>query len=474
MRTRESVHNLTNDTLYWYSEAIKILKARNIDDPTSWWYMAAVHGYNGSSPYWKQATGYPPSQATQSSGYWNRCQHATWYFLPWHRMYLNFFERTVAEAVVQAGGPQDWALPYWNYCNYFESSLSQSDKDAALEMPQEFGSPVGRNSRYPELWLPGRAHYRLQPQNVDPQSAMRELEFTNDFSIQFGGGITGFAHFGGHPGQLESLPHNIVHVDIGGAMGDPDEAALDPIFWLHHANIDRLWYCWLKQPGRKNPTDSQWLDFSFKFHDISGNITQMKVSETLNTQQLGYKYTSEYPEAAATAVSFGSRGGLASQPPGSLFNALDVIGASSVLDKNASTPFAIEMVPEPNRNVNFAAISDRAMPQKRTLIKLSNVRGKGKLPPMDVVVFVGADDEQGVVAGSVGLFGLEQASTPSIEHDGSGLNLMLDATATFDELRRKPGWDENQIFVELKPQEDIDESSLPEIGRISVHSEIDN
>ena len=61
-------------------------------------------------------------------------------------------------------------------------------------------------------------------------------------------------------GSLESLPHNVIHGAIGGVApgGDPNDwrdfglmsmpitAALDPIFWLHHANIDRLWSVWLR------------------------------------------------------------------------------------------------------------------------------------------------------------------------------------------------------------------------------------
>lgn len=42
-------------------------------------------------------------------------------------------------------------------------------------------------------------------------------------------------------------------------MGDPVTAALDPIFWLHHANIDRLWEVWLGDNAEHvNPTDAKW------------------------------------------------------------------------------------------------------------------------------------------------------------------------------------------------------------------------
>jgi hypothetical protein len=39
-----------------------------------------------------------------------------------------------------------------------------------------------------------------------------------------------------------------------GWMLDPSLAALDPIFWLHHANVDRLWEVWLQRAGPANTT----------------------------------------------------------------------------------------------------------------------------------------------------------------------------------------------------------------------------
>lgn len=35
-----------------------------------------------------------------------------------------------------------------------------------------------------------------------------------------------------------------VHVWVGGEMGAPSSAANDPVFWLHHCNVDRLWDVW--------------------------------------------------------------------------------------------------------------------------------------------------------------------------------------------------------------------------------------
>ena len=73
----------------------------------------------------------------------------------------------------------------------------------------------------------------------------------------FGGVGTGFAHGGRTHGAIETQPHDWVHGLVGGGlspqqpglMSDPDTAGLDPIFWLHHANIDRLWEVWRQNPA---------------------------------------------------------------------------------------------------------------------------------------------------------------------------------------------------------------------------------
>src|SRR5215210_5130187 len=83
-----------------YAKAVGEMQTRAAKDPTSWTFQAAIHG----------AYAAPPPGAN-----WNECQHRSWFFLPWHRMYLYYFERIVRKAVVDAGGPADFALPYWNY-----------------------------------------------------------------------------------------------------------------------------------------------------------------------------------------------------------------------------------------------------------------------------------------------------------------------------------------------------------------------
>ncbi|MGH8001222.1 MAG: tyrosinase family protein, partial [Brasilonema sp.] len=112
-------------------------------------------------------------------------------------------------------------------------------------------------------------------------------------------------------GQLENLPHDVIHVNIGGAgwMSDPRLAARDPIFWLHHCNIDRLWEQWLSQgQGRSNPVNnSTWIDTKFIFFDENGQQQEMSGQDILDTgSQLDYVYDDQptTPPLTERTVSF--------------------------------------------------------------------------------------------------------------------------------------------------------------------------
>jgi tyrosinase len=63
--------------------------------------------------------------------------------------------------------------------------------------------------------------------------------------------------FAGIPGftrTLQSRPHDAVHGLVGNlqGLGRVPWAPNDPIFWLHHCNLDRMWESW-NQGGGENP-----------------------------------------------------------------------------------------------------------------------------------------------------------------------------------------------------------------------------
>jgi tyrosinase len=89
---------------------------------------------------------------------------------------------------------------------------------------------------------------------------------------------------------LDKHLHGNVHGDTGDDhnMGAVPWAARDPIFWLHHGNIDRLWASW-NQAGGLNPSGS-WLDQQFTFADENGTRVLAKVVDFKDIGPLQYRY----------------------------------------------------------------------------------------------------------------------------------------------------------------------------------------
>lgn len=119
-------------TLAHYAAAVAEMKSRDPQDPTSWFYQAAMH----------KTTVTPPKPL------WNGCQHGSWFFLPWHRMYLYFFERIVRATVVDLGGPDDWALPFWAY----DTGGTQARIPAAFRDPQGGTNPSSPSGATTSTW----------------------------------------------------------------------------------------------------------------------------------------------------------------------------------------------------------------------------------------------------------------------------------------------------------------------------------
>ena len=106
---------------------------------------------------------------------------------------------------------------------------------------------------------------------------------------------TTYNHF---PTRLEATPHGAVHCGVGsagcgtGLMGSVPSAALDPIFYFHHVNIDRLYECWQEvNPQRRLPTGNAIFNRSYSFVDGDGTVRQRRVRDMLTTASLAMATT---------------------------------------------------------------------------------------------------------------------------------------------------------------------------------------
>ena len=284
-----------------YKKAIRAMLALPPSDPRNWYRHTLIHTLD--------------------------CPHGNWWFLPWHRAYIGWFEQTCREL----SGDPDFAIPYWDWTVsldrsafkpgipplLFDDILSPSD-DAFIGAYKDFetvfkdlvgqagywtaGSPYDAKSQYGELltrsvrfnddlWFDiasdprGRYFYerahargltRTQPYFDEETAHAVSLEnlhstLSPDDFVNFASSRApnhssnrGFA-------PLEAGPHNLVHNNVGGVatVTGPDGkpvttntggfmqdlmSPVDPIFFLHHSNMDRLWDVWTrKQQARGLP-----------------------------------------------------------------------------------------------------------------------------------------------------------------------------------------------------------------------------
>src|SRR5262249_31255448 len=112
---------------------------------------------------------------------------------------------------------------------------------------------------------------------------------------------------------LQQTPHGSVHCAMvtgscpNGLMGSVPVSALDPIFYAHHTNIDRLYECWLKvNATARLPSNATHLNTQFTFVDADGSTPLRRVSDMLRLSQLGYSYAAGGAcPAAGVAVAAG-------------------------------------------------------------------------------------------------------------------------------------------------------------------------
>lgn len=532
-----------NKDLLWYAIGVGLMQRRTLDDPHSWWFFAAIHGEyvtpdgiaaaGSGSLLWKDIPA-PPSvpvaplpNKSISDVDWNQCQHQSWYFLPWHRGYLLALEAHIRDAIAPLPeSPKGWALPYWDYLGPKEQ-FKIPPAFTQTSMPDGSPNPLYVNARYgpdqnQNIYIPTRAVIKQNPSdpNFVPGAVtddfLKNDVFTgSDASTKlpgFGGPKTPFWPGGGNSGNLESDPHNLVHVYVGhslpdgqeGLMNDPGIAALDPIFYLHHANIDRMWAVWNDSLSRQNPTDPDWLngptavgDRRFVMPMPDGSTWSYIPQQVNSLSQLNYTYDNlqappaEIGAPVSTLVARLNLLGAASAAakvakgvPVKLGTNIELVGATdgpiSLSRTGAVTAVRLDSGVLGKISASLALAKEAATTQElaapdRVYLDLENVRGASNASVLSFFVNLPDDarpaDHPELLAGSVGLFGLGRASQKDGAHGGEGMNFLLDITPIVDRLHLHHALDTNSLRVRIVPDRPIPDRAQITIGQIRIYRE---
>ena len=235
------------------------------------------------------------------------CTHASTLFLPWHRPYIALYEQILyayAKYYVDnmefkdklydryTQALQNLRLPYWDWAS--DSHLPsitmqktiditvQGDNPDTTEIKQipnplysyAFTSKMAMDLITSELQSPFQNKWSLRCPDVNGVTH-DEIADSQNASVSHRAGIFSlmsiddfgeFSNTAWSPGHnydsLESH-HNTIHnftggdqsqvpepsnpvtaLPVSGNMEDLWSSSFDPIFWLHHVNVDRLWAIW--------------------------------------------------------------------------------------------------------------------------------------------------------------------------------------------------------------------------------------
>jgi tyrosinase len=230
-----------------YRAAVVAMRALPAGDPRNWTKQAQIH--------------------------FDFCPHGNWFFLPWHRAYLTYFEQICRKLL----GQDDFALPYWDWT-----------ADAHIH-PAFWGDPAVN-----ALMHAARGSFTsssvISPETVGRPVVDSILDEPDFLTFASGQSTVQRPNTPRVYGRLEGTPHNAVHSQIQGTMGG-FHSPLDPIFWTHHNMIECLWIEWNSR-GNANTSDTTWLDYVFSgnFVDRDGNAANPSVAVTALMPLLSYRY----------------------------------------------------------------------------------------------------------------------------------------------------------------------------------------
>lgn len=288
VRVRPAAHLVDEAYISKYERAVEAIKALGPNHPWSHMQQANIHCAYCNGAY-------------NMSGYNVTIQvHGSWLFFPFHRLYLHFYERILGKLI----GDDTFAIPFWNWdapdgmtlpAMYVNSSSTLYDplRDQSHQPPTVVD--LNFNQTAPHNQTAANAII-----DTNLRTMYRQIVHASTASLFLGSKYVAGMKPSPGGGSVENAPHNTVHLWTGDSrqkfrenMGQFYSAARDPIFYAHHANIDRMWHLWstvLPGSNRKVFDDDDWLDASFVFWDENMQLVRARVRDSLDTLKLGYTY----------------------------------------------------------------------------------------------------------------------------------------------------------------------------------------
>jgi tyrosinase len=272
--TRRNAKSLSPIEKKHFVDAVKALKANTKDNKI---------GDNRYDDYvlWHAQT-MMIAAGTDSNTNMRNLAHRGPIFLPWHREFLRRFELDLQKEVPGVTIPYwDWAadaalrsddpnLPPWTKSAIWQEDFMGGNGDPDLDntvMSGPFKDWV--TQEVDDMGNPWRKGKLIRDFGNDIRTLPTQIDVYNAFSLEFFDTPYWDVFSKGFRNALEGFTngpqlHNRVHVWVGGSM-ELMTSPNDPVFFLNHCNVDRIWALWQDlRYNRDYPDDGIIIDRSCK------------------------------------------------------------------------------------------------------------------------------------------------------------------------------------------------------------------
>ena len=252
-------------------------------------------------------------------------------------------------------------------------------------------------------------------------------------------------------------------------------APLDPLFWLHHCNLDRLWSVWRgANPQHINPAEAKWLtSLAFDFHDENGNPERLTCAQVVNSEAhpLHYRYEGVPTPERRPAVE----GVIVMERP-----IPEMVGATQAPVVLQGQPAQTQVSLTPPTGPARATVESLGR-EPDVYVSFENVTGQGGPTPYAVYLNLppSADYRQheDLFLGILPMFGVADASRADRSHSGSGLTYSLNAGKVVQKLKERGDWNPQDLRITFVPWSGSEAprpvvEAIPEpisVGRVSVY-----
>lgn len=436
-----------------YADGVRRMEAMGPDNPLSWmwqWYTHFVDGTTTKAAELDRVFGTADSPLKAlANETWNTCQSHSGqnsnHFLPWHRMFLYYFERIVR----QVTGRPDFTLPYWDYTSTDPAKRGVVPLEFRLPDDPVF-QPLYRANRT-TLANTGEPIHKNQPTDVmDISAAMAKTHYS---TID---GVMGFCR------SIDSGIHGRIHVLVGTSknMGAVPYACNDPLFWVHHVNIDRMWASWNKN-GNPNPTTAPWVENRFVMVDENGARVERPLKSFFSALSLGYTYDSFIPRPVAKLVG----------APGPRAEKIAAVRGAAKLDAKP-VRVTLEALGGDRRSPVLGL--DEGQPDKRAYLVLRNLHTWAQ-PEVLYHVYLAPDAGQGRLGAENYVGNIHFFDAEFHDHGQEQLDVALgenfssfDVTPILESFRRKNVDAPEKLWVTIVPAGRPTPGGEPMIGNIEL------